>query len=177
MSYARHERDGIARWSANAAERARVLNVLQEAPLREEVVIYLGGSLVIRGRLTGSGVEFANPEEIGRNDNSVRGVLRLQRGDGTACEVDALDVMRMQPRPRGQSAALKQACAMSAPKRREMMPDDLSDRGPQDRSRISMQEDHEVRYWTKALNVSKERLAQLVKQVGNSVEAVKRKLG
>lgn len=58
-----------------------------------------------------------------------------------------------------------------------MMPDDLSDRGPQDRSRISMQEDHEVRYWTKALNVSKERLAQLVKQVGNSVEAVKRKLG
>jgi hypothetical protein len=108
MSYAGHERDGIARWSENAAERAQVLSVLKEAPLREEVVIYLGGGLVIRGRLTGSGIEFADPEEIGRADNSVRGVLHLQRDDGTACDVDALDVMRMQAHPRGQGRGREQ---------------------------------------------------------------------
>ena len=33
------------------------------------------------------------------------------------------------------------------------MSDDLKNRGAQDRSRISMREEHEVRYWTKALGV------------------------
>ena len=42
------------------------------------------------------------------------------------------------------------------------MADDLKDRGAQDRSRISMHEEHEVRYWTKALGVSKEELASAV---------------
>ena len=38
------------------------------------------------------------------------------------------------------------------------MADDLSNRGPQDRSRINMSEEHEVRYWTEALGVSREAL-------------------
>jgi hypothetical protein len=57
------------------------------------------------------------------------------------------------------------------------MADDLKNRGAQDRSRISMHEEHEVRYWTKALGVSKEELASAVAKVGNSADAVRRELG
>jgi hypothetical protein len=42
------------------------------------------------------------------------------------------------------------------------MADDVTNRGPQDRARISMTEAREVRYWTKELGVSKERLASVV---------------
>jgi hypothetical protein len=54
------------------------------------------------------------------------------------------------------------------------MPDDLKNRGAQDRARISLSEEHEVRYWTKALGVTKEQLAAVVHKVGNSAEAVRR---
>jgi hypothetical protein len=57
------------------------------------------------------------------------------------------------------------------------MPDDLKKRGAQDQSRISMSEEHEVRYWTKALGVTKEKLAEAVSKVGHSVDAVRRALG
>jgi len=56
------------------------------------------------------------------------------------------------------------------------MPDDMSNRGQQDRSRISLQERHEVDYWTKRFGVSKERLEAAVKAVGHSVDAVERHL-
>jgi Protein of unknown function (DUF3606) len=57
------------------------------------------------------------------------------------------------------------------------MADDLSNRGPQDRSRISMNEDYEVQYWTKALGVSKEELQNLVDEHGNSAANIKEVLG
>ena len=57
------------------------------------------------------------------------------------------------------------------------MADDLTNRGAQDRARISLNEDHEVRYWTKELGVSKERLASVIARVGNSADAVRRELG
>jgi hypothetical protein len=57
------------------------------------------------------------------------------------------------------------------------MADDVTNRGPQDRARISMTEAREVRYWTKELGVSKERLASVVARVGNSAEAARRELG
>ncbi|MDB5319515.1 MAG: hypothetical protein JWN40_1146 [Phycisphaerales bacterium] len=57
------------------------------------------------------------------------------------------------------------------------MADDLTNRGPQDRSRISMSEDYEVRYWTKALGVSKEELQKLVDEHGNSAAHIKEVLG
>ena len=57
------------------------------------------------------------------------------------------------------------------------MADDLGNRGPQDRARSSTTEAHEVRYWTKELGVSKERLASVVARVGNSAEAARRELG
>jgi hypothetical protein len=57
------------------------------------------------------------------------------------------------------------------------MADDLSKRGPQDRSRINLSEDYEVRYWTNALGVSEDRLRQLVKEHGSSADAVRKALG
>ena len=56
------------------------------------------------------------------------------------------------------------------------MSDDLTNRGEPDRSRISLTEEHEVRYWTKALGVSREELERIVRSVGNSADAVKRAL-
>jgi hypothetical protein len=53
------------------------------------------------------------------------------------------------------------------------MSDDMNNRGPQDRARISLGEEHEVRYWTKALGVSKEQLAAAVQAVGNSADKVR----
>ena len=56
------------------------------------------------------------------------------------------------------------------------MADDLKNRGTPDRNRISLDEEHEVRYWTKTLGVSREELERTVRSVGNSVDAVRRAL-
>ena len=54
--------------------------------------------------------------------------------------------------------------------------DDLKKRGPQDRGKINMHEDYEVKYWTKELGVSKEKLQKAVDKVGNSAAAVRKEL-
>ena len=46
------------------------------------------------------------------------------------------------------------------------MSDNLQDRGAQDRARINVNEEWEVRHWTEALGVSKEELERAVQQVG-----------
>jgi hypothetical protein len=51
------------------------------------------------------------------------------------------------------------------------MADDLSNRGAQDRSRINVNEDHEVAYWTKELGCTAEQLKAAVKAVGMSADA------
>jgi hypothetical protein len=56
------------------------------------------------------------------------------------------------------------------------MSDDLSKRGGSDRNRISLDEEHEVRYWTNQLGVSREELEQAVKNVGNNAERVREHL-
>lgn len=56
------------------------------------------------------------------------------------------------------------------------MSDDLNKRGQQDRSRINVHEDHEVRYWTETLGVSREQLENAVRDVGPGAEAVRRHL-
>jgi hypothetical protein len=53
------------------------------------------------------------------------------------------------------------------------MADDLKNRGAQDRSRIAMGEEHEVRYWTETLGVTKEELQRAVDQVGHGADAVR----
>jgi len=56
------------------------------------------------------------------------------------------------------------------------MSDDLTNRGAQDRARINLSEDYEVRHWTEALGVSKEELEKAVRAVGNSAEKVREHL-
>jgi hypothetical protein len=58
----------------------------------------------------------------------------------------------------------------------EIMADDKSKRGPQDRSRISLGEDYEVRYWSEKFGVSADQLKAAVKKVGNSADAVEKEL-
>lgn len=52
------------------------------------------------------------------------------------------------------------------------MSDNLNNRGPQDASKINVNEEWELRYWTKKLGVSAEELKAAVKKAGVSVDAV-----
>lgn len=56
------------------------------------------------------------------------------------------------------------------------MSDDLNNHGPQDAKLISLSEDWEVKYWTKALACSVLELTAAVGRVGNSAEKVKKYL-
>lgn len=56
------------------------------------------------------------------------------------------------------------------------MVDDLSNRGPQDRSRVNLSEDWEVQYWTKKFCVTKQQLSDAEKAVGSSADAVQKQL-
>jgi hypothetical protein len=57
------------------------------------------------------------------------------------------------------------------------MSDNLTLKGAQDRANINLHEEHEVRYWTQALGLTKEELAAAVKAVGTSAAAVRQHLG
>jgi hypothetical protein len=57
------------------------------------------------------------------------------------------------------------------------MADDLKDRGAQDRSRVNVNEDHEVRYWMQKWGVSEAQLIAAVRKAGVSADAVARELG
>ena len=46
-----------------------------------------------------------------------------------------------------------------------------------DRSKINMQQAHEVRYWTRHLNISREDLEKAIDKVGNAAAAVRKELG
>jgi hypothetical protein len=52
------------------------------------------------------------------------------------------------------------------------MSDNRQERGPLDRSRVNVNEDYEVRYWSKTFGVSEEKLKKAVKQVGPIAEKV-----
>jgi hypothetical protein len=57
------------------------------------------------------------------------------------------------------------------------MADNLQNRGAADRSRINIHEAHELRYWTKALDVTEEQLKAAVARVGVMAADVRRHLG
>jgi uncharacterized protein DUF3606 len=59
----------------------------------------------------------------------------------------------------------------------DAMPDDLSKRGPQDRTQINVNEPWEFDYWSKELGVTPEELRKAVKEVGVMVADVRRYLG
>jgi Protein of unknown function (DUF3606) len=62
-------------------------------------------------------------------------------------------------------------------KRRQIMADDKTNRGPQDASRIDIHEDYEIAYWTKKSGVTKAELEAAVSKAGVSADAVARELG
>ena len=57
------------------------------------------------------------------------------------------------------------------------MPGDLTKKVAPDRSKIAMHEEHEVKYWTKHLGVTREELQRAVDKVGNSAVTVRKELG
>ena len=59
-----------------------------------------------------------------------------------------------------------------ATKNTQIMSDDKNIRGPQDRSRINLQEDYEVRYWTEKFRITKEVLTEAVQEVGSVASRV-----
>lgn len=56
------------------------------------------------------------------------------------------------------------------------MADSKAHRGEPDRSRINLNEDYEVRYWTEQFGCTKEQLAVAITKVGNSPDNVRRVL-
>lgn len=57
------------------------------------------------------------------------------------------------------------------------MADDLNKTGTGDRSRVNVEQEHELRYWTQAWGVSPERLREAVMKAGPMVTDVARELG
>lgn len=46
-----------------------------------------------------------------------------------------------------------------------------------DRSKINLRQPHELKYWTRALNVSDAEIRAAIEKVGNSAAAVRKELG
>jgi hypothetical protein len=56
------------------------------------------------------------------------------------------------------------------------MPDNLKQRGGQDRKRIDVTQEHELRDWSKKFGVSQDQLKDAVRAVGDRAEAVEKHL-
>ena len=57
------------------------------------------------------------------------------------------------------------------------MSDDKMNRGEPDRSRINLNEDYEVSYWSERFGITKEQLKKAVEKVSNSPEDIARLVG
>ena len=53
------------------------------------------------------------------------------------------------------------------------MSDSSQNRGEPDRSRSNLNQDHELRYWTKTLDVTEEELREAVRAAGSSADKVR----
>lgn len=53
------------------------------------------------------------------------------------------------------------------------MADNLRKRGSPDNDLINTSQEHELRYWTKRLGITRTRLIAVVRRVGNSAKAVR----
>jgi hypothetical protein len=76
----------------------------------------------------------------------------------------------LQPHKRSNGKAL----ASTYPE--DFMSDNLENRGPQDRSRVNVNEEWEVRYWTKEFGVNEDQLRKAVQKVGPSTDAIRKEL-
>lgn len=57
------------------------------------------------------------------------------------------------------------------------MADDLTNRGPADRARVNINEDHELRYWSEKFGVTENTLKAAVDRVGPMAADVAKALG
>lgn len=57
------------------------------------------------------------------------------------------------------------------------MADNPDDRGPRDRSRINVNQPHELQYWSRKLGVTEQELRSAVEKAGPMVDNVQRQLG
>lgn len=57
------------------------------------------------------------------------------------------------------------------------MSDNLNKRGPQDASKINVNEEWELRYWTQKFGVTEEELKAAVKKAGVNVDVVSKHFG
>jgi hypothetical protein len=57
------------------------------------------------------------------------------------------------------------------------MSDDLGNRGGQDRTRIDVNQDYELRDWAKSLNTTPEKIKEAVQAVGDRADKVREYLG
>ena len=57
------------------------------------------------------------------------------------------------------------------------MSDDTTKRGGQDRKRINIHQDYELRDWAKSLNTTPERIKEAVQAVGDRADKVREYLG
>ena len=57
------------------------------------------------------------------------------------------------------------------------MADNLTDRGPQDRARVNVEEEYERRWWANKWQVSEDQLRKAVDTAGTSASAVAKQLG
>jgi hypothetical protein len=57
------------------------------------------------------------------------------------------------------------------------MSDSLKDRGPRDGARVNVNEEWELNYWTDKFGIGPDDLKEAVRQVGDRVEDVERKIG
>ena len=53
------------------------------------------------------------------------------------------------------------------------MPDDLENRGPEDRKRININEPWELDWWSKELGLTKDQLRAAVRKFGNMADKVR----
>jgi hypothetical protein len=58
-----------------------------------------------------------------------------------------------------------------------MMADNLNERGAGDRTRINVNQAHELAYWSRELGVTEAQLRQAVQQAGPMADDVRRHLG
>ena len=57
------------------------------------------------------------------------------------------------------------------------MADNTDDRGPRDRTRINVNQPHELQYWSRKLGVTEQELRSAVEKAGPMADDVQRHLG
>ena len=89
----------MAKWTVSADEYVRILEMIRDAPVEEQVFVFLADGTVMRGLLEGSGLELDQSQEP--NPTRIHAYFRLTGADGVRQTIEAMDIQRIRPRPKG----------------------------------------------------------------------------